>query len=297
MGFVRRLQARLGHRRTPGVIAPPRRTGVDVTVGVAIAVVLVIVAPAAVRLVTPQVVPGTASPVADTLDPPLPAGSEFPPLPADSLYPARVLPPVSTAADGERVFLGTQPDGSPIGFDPCRPIHYVLNPDWMPDGAEQMLRESVAEISAATGLALVDDGVTTERIDEDRPPIQPLRYGERWAPVLIGWVGDSEVSHDDEEAFGTASQHVVAPSGTASARYVTGWVALNRAWFAEALAEPGTAAVARGVMLHELGHLVGLDHAIDPTQVMHATSDTTGLGQGDRAGLAAVGAGECHSDT
>jgi hypothetical protein len=266
---------------------------------VAIAVVLVVVAPAAFRLATPGVVvvPGSASPVAGAVSPPPQAGSEFPPLPADSLYPSRVLPPVVTAATGDRAFIGTHPDGSPIGFDPCRPVHWVLNPDGAPEGGEQLLRGAVAEISAATGLAFVDDGITTERVGEARAPVQPQRYGERWAPVLIDWVDDSELSYDGEEVFGRTSPHVIAPSGTASARQVTGWVALNRGWFIHALTEPGTAAVARGIVLHELGHLVGLDHVKDSTQVMHATSDTTGLGDGDREGLAMAGAGTCYPDT
>jgi hypothetical protein len=296
-----RALAELDRRQGPGMrkVAAPRRSSVDITVGVAIAVVLVFVTPAALRLVTPRFVaiPGSAGPAESTPEPPLHTGSEYQPLPVDSSYPARVLPQVSATATGDRAFIGTHPDGSPIGFDPCRPVHYVLNPDGMPGGGEQLLRGAVAEISAATGLAFVDDGVTTERVVNDRAPVQPLRYGERWAPVLVDWVENSEVAYPDEEVFGVASPHAIAPSGTPSARYVTGWVGLNRAWFTQALTDPGTAAVARGVVLHELGHLVGLDHVKDPTQVMHATSETTGLGDGDREGLAMAGAGTCYSDT
>ena len=46
------------------------------------------------------------------------------------------------------------------------------------------------------------------------------------------------------------------------------------------------------VLLHELGHLVGLDHVDDPAQLMAPTPGfgEVVLGEGDRAGLAAVGA-------
>jgi hypothetical protein len=115
--------------------------------------------------------------------------------------------------------------------------------------------------------------------------------------VLVDRVDGGEITSPDDEVFGVTIPHVVAPSGTASARCATGSVGLNRAWFAHALTDPAAAAVARGVVLHELGHLVGLDHVKDPGQVMHATSETVGLADGDREGLAAVGAGECHYDT
>jgi len=293
IGFVRKPQV-------PRRVVGPRGQSVYITAGVAIAVVLVIVAPAALRLAAPGVVvvPGSASPVAGTPDPQPQTRSEYPPLPADSRYPERVLPQVRPAVTGERAFNSTHPDGTPTRFDPCRPLHWVLNPDGMPDGGEQLLREAVAEISAATGLAFVDDGRTTERVSDDRESVQPQRYGERWAPVLVDWVDNSEVAYPDEEVFGVASRTVVTPSGTpASARYVTGWVALNRAWFTDALTDPGRAGIARGIMLHELAHLVGLDHVKDPTQVMHATSETSGLGDGDREGLAIAGAGSCYADT
>jgi len=42
-----------------------------------------------------------------------------------------------------------------------------------------------------------------------------------------------------------------------------------------------------------LGHLVGLDHVDDPTQLMHVVSPVFDLGPGDRAGLARLGAGPC----
>jgi hypothetical protein len=302
IGSVRKPEVfRRDQRQGPAArgVAGPRCQGAYIAAGVAVAVVLVLVAPVA-RLVTPGVVvvPGSAAPAADSPDPPPVVRSEYPPLPADSRYPDRVLPPVNTTATGERAFNSSRPDGSPMRFDPCRPIHWVLNPDEMPAGAEPLLREAVAEISAATGLAFVDDGLTTERVDDDRESVQPQRYGDRWAPVLVDWVDNSEVAYPDEEVAGVASRTVVTPSGTPdSARYVTGWVGLNRAWFTEALADPARAPVARGLMLHELAHLVGLDHVKDPTQVMHATSDTTALGDGDREGLAIAGAGECYADT
>lgn len=53
--------------------------------------------------------------------------------------------------------------------------------------------------------------------------------------------------------------------------------------------------VGRAVILHELGHLVGLGHVEDPTQVMYPSSsyEVTSLATGDLNGLAKLGRGDC----
>ena len=47
--------------------------------------------------------------------------------------------------------------------------------------------------------------------------------------------------------------------------------------------------------MHELAHVVGLDHVDDDTELMNPmTSKTITFGPGDRAGLAVVGAVDCQ---
>lgn len=56
------------------------------------------------------------------------------------------------------------------------------------------------------------------------------------------------------------------------------------------------APLARAVILHELGHLVGLDHVTAPKQVMYPETQlvSTSLGAGDLTGLSLLGSGACQ---
>jgi predicted Zn-dependent protease len=77
--------------------------------------------------------------------------------------------------------------------------------------------------------------------------------------------------------------------------YVTGLMALDAPDLQETLQHPAGADIVRAVILHELGHVLGLGHVEDPTHLMHgvSTEHNTTLTAGDRAGLAKLGAGQC----
>jgi Matrixin len=225
------------------------------------------------------------------------AVGSYPALPSDAAA-TRVLPPVTDAPTGTHAFMITMADGKPVTYDPCRPIHYVVNPTGMPRSGLELVRSAIREISAATGLAFVEDGVTLEPLVQARAPRQPQRYGDRWAPVLIGWTDAAEFPSVSGDIAGVGGSSVVAPEGPGSERYVSGQVALSRDWFTAAIAQPGGDANARAVVMHELGHLVGLAHVRDPDELMaELNSGLTEFGPGDRQGLAAVGAGRCRADT
>jgi hypothetical protein len=71
-------------------------------------------------------------------------------------------------------------------------------------------------------------------------------------------------------------------------------VTLDSVSFAAMSRQRGGAAFERAIVLHELGHLVGLAHVSDQSELMNA--DNVGLldyGPGDREGLAQLGAGPC----
>src|SRR4051812_418129 len=88
---------------------------------------------------------------------------------------------------GKFEFAATQPGDktAPVAFDPCRPIHFVVNPAGAPADGAELVKAAIARLHGATGLVFTDDGNTAEVPTDDRAPFQPERYGDRWAPVLI----------------------------------------------------------------------------------------------------------------
>lgn len=199
-------------------------------------------------------------------------------------------PPVVADADGYRFMDSPDPEQEMVAYDPCRPVHWVVRPDGAPPGGQQLLEEAVAEVSAATGLRFVHDGTTTEGPSAQREPYQPDLYGRRWAPVLVTWSDAAE--HPDLAGD-------VAGLGGSTARqapeeplvYVTGQVTLDTPSLTSMMQRPEDV---RAVILHELAHVVGLDHVDDPEQLLYGDNvGVTGFAAGDRAGLARLGAGQC----
>ncbi len=194
-------------------------------------------------------------------------------------------------------FTALQPDGlNPVTYSPCRPIRYVVRPDNGPVIGAALIEEAVTDVAAATGLIFVAEGTTTEPVSADRDHYQPQRYGDRWAPVLVAWATPNELPHLGDDVVGEAgSQRLSRPNGQRA--YVSGQVYLDAAKMQLILDTAGPEA-ARAVIAHELGHLVGLDHVADPTQLMYPQTQAgvTDYQAGDRQGLARLGAGECVND-
>jgi hypothetical protein len=203
-------------------------------------------------------------------------------------------PPAVPSGSPSFAFTTMQPDGtSPVAYSPCRPIHYVVRPDGEPVGGDEFVTAAIATVSAATGLQFIDDGSTQEDPSADRDAYQPDAYGRRWAPVLVAWSSPEETPELAGDVAGIGGSAAVTRAGRSV--YVTGSVTLDAADLSTLMATPSTRAVALGIVTHEFGHLVGLDHVDDPTQLMYPSTSMTvsTFGAGDLAGLAVLGSGEC----
>ncbi len=181
-------------------------------------------------------------------------------------------------------------------WNPCQSIRYKLNLRHAPKGALADVRTALARTSAATGLTYVYAGTTTTipsrasiaKVD----PAHPL--------LVIAWAapgrgtGHSELLPSSAAGVGgSVSVWWTSRDGVAHPpRIVGGYLVVNSRLNARL---PGgfstrTSGTRGGLLLHELGHTVGLDHTDDPSQLMYPTLVRYGTwGAGDLAGLRRVG--------
>lgn len=213
----------------------------------------------------------------------------------DFVNPQRVLAaPAAVAGTGGYTVLHEQ-GGDPVTWDPCQPIHFVVRTEGAPPGGRLLLDQAMAEISKDTGLLFMDDGSTNEAPSADRNPYQPSRYGKSaWAPVLISWSNATEYPGLAGDVIGLAGPVAL---GGENAHLVSGQVVFDAPDITKVEGYSDGATFAYDVMLHELGHLVGLGHVEDPDSVMNPVSSRplTAYSQGDLRGLAVLGSGRCLS--
>jgi hypothetical protein len=176
--------------------------------------------------------------------------------------------------------------GAPVRWNPCEPIHYVVNLGAAPAGSLQDVQTAVLRLSSATGIAFAYDGLTDEIPTRNRDAFQPDRYGDRWAPVLIGWVDPRTSTFDFDpgghEAAGIAGP--LYPDTGPSTIYVSGTVAIN-------IQDPNPPGFdlpgEQGpVVMHELAHVLGLGHYKAQGELMEPSGGgVTDFGPGDLEGL------------
>ena len=192
-------------------------------------------------------------------------------------------------APSEHEFIYLRQDGSPLRWNPCDPIHYVVNPGRSPEGSVEDVHEAVARVSAATGIAFEYEGLTDEVPTRHRDPYQPGRYPGGWAPVLVAWTDPdtSDISFQDGEHTAAAVAKPLTPM-TGEEVIVSGWIAVseddpNPPGFAYPGAQGPT-------ILHEWGHILGLGHIEANGELMEPSGGwMTDFGPGDLAGLERLG--------
>ncbi|WP_341928276.1 matrixin family metalloprotease [Nocardioides psychrotolerans] len=199
--------------------------------------------------------------------------------------------PASGADEGtpgpHHAFFFTQPGSSlPVTWSSCHPVTYVVNPAHAPAGWVDLVASAVDEVAEATGLDFAYLGTTSDRAFN-----RSVRSPTDFEPVLIGWAMPQEISDLEGTVAGVAGPDSITVDGHTT--YVTGKVILDAESYARLEAD-GDEGGARAILMHELGHVMGLAHVDDAGELMH--EDNIGretFGPGDLQGLAVLGAGRC----
>ena len=196
------------------------------------------------------------------------------------------------ATSGAYAVLRIGKDGVPVRYNPCVDQRYVINPLHAPAGAVDEVRVAFDRLSAATGIRFVYAGPTTEAHGVfGRRDLTQDRYGSGWAPILVSWTSAAvePLLAGGTLGYGGSTSYWRGDSDEA---YVTGEVVFDTDQ--SALAPGFGPGLTRGnLVLHEIGHVVGLDHITDRAQLMNASihsGSPNGFAAGDLAGLAALGA-------
>ena len=149
-------------------------------------------------------------------------------------------------------FTSRTSTGAPVVWAPCATVDVLVNPGTVP-GAAADLAAALREVSAMTGLNMRIAGVT------DKTPSRRWYAQPGIAPVLVGFVNSSDLLITGD-ALGST---VANPAGD---HIVTGAMAISAAKYNEL-----SKSERHALLLHELGHLVGLDHTDAASDLMYPT--------------------------
>lgn len=189
---------------------------------------------------------------------------------------------------GSRYRFTTTLDSKPVRWDPCAPIHWQFSAAQAPADGKRIVAAAVARIAQATQTRWVFDGTVKAAPTSAWLP----RSHTDIRPVLIGW---TDARHSDllrnqsSKAAGVARTAWFGRTsdGRTTGALKAGVIALNAA---SRLPASGPMSW-RTVTLHELGHVMGLDHAGSSRELMYPTlrRDISDFRSGDLQGLDQLG--------
>lgn len=189
----------------------------------------------------------------------------------------------------------TEKDGAgrPARWNPCEPVDIIVNPRNAPSGALTDLKKAVNIVSQSSGVRFRIIGTTTAKPTTTWGTRQWAGRPGKWAPVLIAFGRPGTGVLDKQGGASGVTQSVYLPTGNREA-IVSGTIVFNSDHTRRYRPGFGSSTSRGDLFLHELGHLAGLDHVNDPTQLMYPQlGHAKTLGRGDLAGLRKLGAGGC----
>ena len=219
--------------------------------------------------------------------------SQLPGAPAGGLD--RPIPQGSDSTHYAFIQTRRPTSNDPVTWSSCDPIQVVVNSASAPPQADRLLQESLDRVSQLSGLEFVVGGQTTEEPISNRPAQNRNPLQGRWAPALIAWTTPGEVPALEGDTAGIGGPREAPSSYPDDRHFVSGIVYLDGPSISQVLKRPTGWAQSRAIVMHELGHMVGLAHVESDSELMDGDNDSgiTDFGAGDREGLRRLGAGPC----
>lgn len=174
---------------------------------------------------------------------------------------------------------------TPIGFDPCLGLNIVVNDQDLPGDGTRLVTEAAAELSEVSGIPLRVVGTTRDRATFRVRTVM----GQ---PVLVDWSNPTlEPGLSGRIAGRGGSMPVRGRSGRQT--LAAGSIGLDTPSVKQRLNGIGGDRAVKGLIIHELGHVLGLGHPIEDGQLMSASGGPDVLRKGDLKGLQVLAAIPC----
>jgi hypothetical protein len=144
-------------------------------------------------------------------------------------------------------WLFTYRDGLPARW-PCGPIGYRLVTEGAPEGAQDSLADAVGRTSAVSGLQFRQD--------------PPVASAGAYQGIEVSWVSSAALGSPDPTAIGLGG------ASATDGHYTTGYVKISEDCSGSARLDFSPDGIGP-VLLHELGHALGLSHTDDLKAIMY----------------------------